>query len=565
MKRGKLAISLFTIVLIMVAVSFGRYEMGKHHFPFSVKVAMDGHEVEIPCMKMSDGYTVFLPAYGKQADVTILSNPVYDVRIGDQLLTTGLDCSQFPEGSALPLLYDSEEGIQESTVTFLRSANVGTIYIDVPSGSMSYIHEAKGNEERGEIQVYSADGKLWYMGHLDSIRGRGNATWEYRKKPYSLTLSDSGDLLGMGAAKEWILLANATDPTHLRNKIAYDLAEEVGLPYSPECKWVDLYLNGNYAGLYLLTERNEIHPQRIAADSDGFLVSMELEYLLLEKNHPYICTSRGTVLRIHHSDLSQEELRGIWESAENAIFSEDGIDLETGLAWTDLIDVDSWARKYLLEELMGNYDAGSVSQYFYYEKASGKIYAGPVWDMDNSMGNSQWTSAVNAILAGREHLWSDADVSLYDALLKKAAFRERAAELYRENYRPALLHLCETGLEQYAAEIREPEEMNRKRWSGKSPEADIAELRTYLKSRMSFLEAFWENRDNFVTVHAWKPYTIWGCWAISPGEKVDWLDAEEGYVWIDLETGEPFDMESPVYKDIILRKEQVAETEGRLP
>ena len=112
---------------------------------------------------------------------------------------------------------------------------------------------------------------------MEAIRGRGNATWLWEKKPYSLTLSKSADLLGMGAAKEWILLTNAPDPTHLRNKIAYDLAAEVGLLYSPESNWVDLYLNGEYTGLYLLTERNEIHPQRIPAGNGTFLVSMELE------------------------------------------------------------------------------------------------------------------------------------------------------------------------------------------------------------------------------------------------------------------------------------------------
>ncbi len=561
MKQRKLVVYIFTFLLILVAAVVGKSELGNQNFPFAVKIEMDGHEKEISCVDMWGEYYVFLPSYAEQAQVTIRANSVYDIYIGDQLLTDGLDCSQFPTDSKLDLFYYTTDGEPDGTVTFLRSANVGTVYIDVPSGGMEYIHEKKGNEEGGHIQVYAADGRLWHKGNLESLRGRGNFTWIWDKKPYNITLRNSADLLGMGAGEEWILLANAPDPSHLRNKIAYDLAAETGLPYSPECRWVDLYLNGEYTGLYLLTERNEIHPQRIAAGTESFLVSMELEYRLLEQNYPYIRTSRGTVLRIHQSGLSQQSMEQIWESAENAISAEDGIDPLTGKAWTELIDVDSWAGKYLLEEIMGNYDAGSVSQYFYYDEATGKIYAGPVWDMDNSMGFSDWAGAPNAILAGREHLWSDEDFSLYYALLEKEAFRERVVELFRDVYQPAVNRLCQTGLDAYVLQISEADKMNRNRWPDIAKETDPEEIRSYLKSRTSFLEAFLPNREDYVTVHAWMDGNIWFCWALLPGEAVTNLDEAEEFVWYDLETGECVDFGAPVYENRILHRKNPAEIE----
>lgn len=554
MKRGKLIIYAFTLILILGVVVVGKGDWLNYNFPFTIVVTADGQTQEITCFKKWGEYYVTLPAYAQQAEVTICTNPRYEIRIGDQLLTDGMQVGQFPLGERLDLFYDSADAEPDNTITFLRSANVGSVYIDVHSGSMEYIHQKKGNKEGGSIQVYDADGRLWHSGKLESIRGRGNATWLWEKKPYSLTLSGPADLLGMGAAEEWILLANAPDPSHLRNKIAYDLAAEVGLPYSPECNWVDLYLNEEYAGLYLLTERNEIHPQRILAGSGNFLVSMELEVRLKEQNYPYIRTNRGTVLRIHQSDLTDQAITQIWESAENAIFAEDGIDHLTGKSWTELIDVDSWAKKYLLEEIMGNYDAASVSQYFYYDASSGKIYAGPVWDMDNTIGNSSWTGAYNEILAGREHLWSDEDAPLYYALLEKEDFLNRVNELFRNVFQPAVNRLCTQKLDSYVQMISESAKMNQERWPDISEEMDVEKIRGYLVSRMSFLESYLENREDYLMVHVWIPDNILFCRAVLPGELMENMGDSEEYAWFDMETGARFDFETPVYQNMILQK-----------
>lgn len=565
MKRGKLAVLVFTILFALAAAVVGRSELGNRNFPFSVMVVMNEEEREIPCCDMWGEYYVFLPSYAQQADVRIRANPVHDIYIGDQLLTEGTSCSQFPMNTSLDLFYYTADGEPDARVTFLHSENVGTVYIDVRSGGMEYVHEKKGNETGGYIQVYDADGTLWHQGTLESIRGRGNATWLWDKKPYNLTLGTPAGLLGMDAAQEWILLANAPDPSQLRNKLAYDLAAEAGLSYSPKCKWVDLYLNGEYRGLYLLTERNEIHPERIAVSDHSFLVSMELEYRLKEQNYPYIQTSRGTTLRIHQSGLAEQTVQQVWESAENAIFAEDGIDPLTGKSWTELIDVDSWAKKYLLEEVLGNYDAASVSQYFYYDEADGKLYAGPVWDMDNSMGISYWTNETNIILAGRKHLWSEEDSGHYHALLQKEAFLERVRELYRQNYQPALRRLCETGLDGYVQQISAAEEMNRKLWAGESLEVASEQIREYLKARMSFLEAYLENPEDYVHVYGWIPGNIWFCWAIRPGQTVDKLSEGGGYAWYNLETGAYYKPGTPIYENVTFQKRLVEDTERGTP
>ena len=561
MKRGKLAVCVLTILLMIGAAVVGKYDMRNYHFPFTVCITADGQTQEISCHQKWGEYYVFLPAYAQQAEVTVRTNPGYEMRIGNRVLTDGTDCSQFPLGQRLDLFYDTADHEPDNAVTFLQAEHVGTVFIDVHSGSMDYIHREKGNREGGSIRVYDGDGRLWHTGDLESVRGRGNATWLWEKKPYSLTLDSPADLLGMGEAEEWILLSNAPDPSHLRNKIAYDLAAEVGLAYSPECQWVDLYLNGEYAGLYLLTERNEIHPQRISVGAENFLVSMELEERLQKQKYPYIKTERGTVLRIHQSDLLHSSIRQIWESAENAIFAEDGKDPVTEKAWTELIDLDSWAKKYLLEEILGNYDAGSVSQYFYYDKASGKIQAGPVWDMDTSMGGDFWIGRPNEILAGREHLWTAEDSPLFHALLQKEVFRERIAELFREVYQPAVDRLCREKLDDYAMQTAASAQMNRERWPDISPKPNPEEIRSYLTDRMAFLETYLGNPEAYVTVHAWIPGNIWFCWALLPGECLEKPDDDQQYLWYDLATDMPFDFDTPVFRNTTIQKRLLIQTD----
>ena len=209
---------------------------------------------------------------------------------------------------------------------------------------------------------------------------------------------------------------------------------------------------------------------------------------------------------------------------------------------------------------MGNYDAASVSQYFYYDDDTGKIFAGPVWDMDNSLGYDQWTSASNAILAGREHLWSDEDAPLFYALLEKEDFLKRVVELYGDIYRPALNKLCRTGLKTYMTHLSVAQKMNWTRWPELAWETDPETIISYIKSRMAFMDAYLPNKSDYITVHAWKPYYIWSCWAILPGETVEPLPEEEGY-WYDMETGERFEFGTPIYENIILRQMSMEEAE----
>ena len=411
------------------------------------------------------------------------------------------------------------------------------------------------------MRLYTPEGEILWAGEVDALNGRGN-DWLIGKKSYSLQLSAGTDLLGMGQAEKWILQANAFDMSHLRNKMVYDFAGAGGLAYSPQSEWVDLYLNGEYAGLYLLCERNELQEQRIWPEGDEkYLVSMDVQWRLEENARPFVTTDSGYAFRIHSSQIDDNRLRQRLQSVENAISAEDGRDPLTGKHWTELIDLDSWARKYLVEEIFGNGDGGAISQYFYAGSADGLLYAGPVWDFDVSMGNflSPDVTDPRSIFAGRPRVRSNISLSWFYELYRQEAFYDRVTELYREEYLPLLETFLSVQLDEYVWKIAQSASVNQLRWSGSDASQvtaaeDAENIRAFLEQRIVFLNQLWLEQETFCRVlvdtndgHGTT------CFAVRPGERISYLPevepSPEILGWYVAGTGKPFDPEQPIWED----------------
>lgn len=559
MRSKKTIVYILTVVFLAIALFVGYIEVEWKSFPFSVVLSTDDGREQIQCWKkVPDTFYVFLPGYADLSQARLKTNRFHEVYVNGELLQNGMTCEDFSLNVPLDMAYTNGGEVYHQTLIFTQSANVATMYIDVSSGSMDYIHEKKGNEETGVMRLYTADGALQYRGELESIRGRGNATWEDEKKPYSLQLSQEADLLGLGTASKWILLSNSGDSSHLRNRISFDLAEAVNLPYTPQCTWTDVYLNGEYAGLYVLCESNEVHPQRVDIDpNSSFLVSIEPEWRLQMQGYTYIVSDSEVALRIHQSAMQADTVRQIWQSAENAILAEDGIDPVTGKRWDELIDVDSWVRKYLIEEIFANEDSCVASEFFFYEAADGKIYAGPIWDMDVilSAGSLQCMSP-SAILAGRPHLWSETDSPLFYALLQKREFHDKMVVLYRQEFYPLLTQLIDSGLEQYAQQTAQAAAVNQMRWPAGDAGDAVDAMRTFLVERMRFLDDYWIHQESYYLVQV-QYGGIWA-FAVRPGEILDYLPDFEGEQWYMADTNQLFDKTVPVTQDIRIYTKQIS-------
>lgn len=547
MKAQKNVVSLMTVLFALIIGTLLIPSQDSSPVPLSFLVRTSAGEEEIFCWEKEEGRCyVFLPGYAELDELVLQAQQ--PICLDGMTLDAGGSCGDIKLGWE----YDLSGVPGMSTLVFLRSSVLPTMYIDTASGNMDYIHQKKGNEEGGTVRLYRSDGTMDYNGNFVSVKMRGNNTKYSDKKPYSLKLTAEGDLLDMGAAQKWILLSNSFDATHLRNKTCFDFAREFGLPYTPDNRWVDLYLNGEYAGLYLLSERNEIHPQRTdIGPEDSFLVSMEMEYRLKEADLPHVLTQLGVALYIRDSDIPANGLLEKFQSLEDAIRYPDHLDPKTGKHWSELMDLDSWARKYLLEEVFGNMDGGQVSQYFFLDgrDPQGRIYAGPAWDYDMTLANPVIYGYTTPNMMYLDTLSSFFGSAWYSMLWEDPQFASYTTELYEKECLPLINQFIQERMEEYSQEIRESAKMDQIRWNTLSASEETEKVIGFLKSRTEFLADFWQNKDGYIRVYAATPNRN-VTFALKPGDRIPEIEPFEGYSWYEMDRETPFDITQPVYETV---------------
>jgi hypothetical protein len=204
------------------------------------------------------------------------------------------------------------------------------------------------------------------------------------KKPYRLNLNEATELLGMPAARNWALLANYADKTLLRNALAFCISETLGMEWTPRSRHVELTLNGQYDGVYQLTEHVEVGPSKAnigpeTASSNGFFIELDGMYLQEElwfissMGLPYVFKSDPTPDQM----LAAENFVNDVEARLNADFA----------SFSERVNVESFANFYLVNELLKNNDAFFFSSTYLFRRQDEKLRFGPVWDFDIAAGN----------------------------------------------------------------------------------------------------------------------------------------------------------------------------------
>ena len=279
-----------------------------------------------------------------------------------------------------------------------------------------------------------------YTGTI-GIRGRGNSTWTYSKKPYRVKLDSKASILGLPAERDWALLANAIDESQLRTYAAMTASEMTDLPYTPAVRHVEVVLNGQYNGIYVLTEHQEIGPDRVDitemedTDNSGVEVTggyrLEIDFRLEENNEPGFRTSRNVPLVIKDPDPATPEqknyIRGFVNSFEAALFGPNFTDPVNG--YRKYLDVESFIDHYLVQELTRNQDVYAASTFFTKERGDDLLRSGPVWDFDRSMGTTAQMAGVDM---GPEGFRARVRGTWPPRLFQDPAFVEQVAERWWE-------------------------------------------------------------------------------------------------------------------------------------
>lgn len=334
---------------------------------------------------------------------------------------------------------DGDKGTDGSTTTYYAifapdPLDMPMIFIDTETGE-----DVTSKEEYigGTISVANcANG--YVLNELEmEIRGRGNYSWSLDKKSYRIKLSEQQQLLGIGDGrnKNWVLLANHCDQSLLRNYIAHTFAGKMsGIDYAPECINVEVYVNGNYNGVYLLCEPITINKNRVNISEEvengtdiGYLVQLS-EY---SESPKFRLEGREYEIK---NDLSsdpntakaqEQYIRSFMQHCWSAVASGDQAQIES------CIDLDSVIDTYIVEEVVKNIDVGWDSFYFY-KDAGGKLFFGPIWDFDLAMGNAnEGTETYSELLCAQNNM--DQSNPWYAKLMQYDWFRAKVAERWKSD------------------------------------------------------------------------------------------------------------------------------------
>ncbi|KAA6322453.1 hypothetical protein EZS27_028004, partial [termite gut metagenome] len=202
------------------------------------------------------------------------------VLVGDVEQVSGTTSNDFKQPIIYTVIDDDDNTTRDYTVTLVspQLSGLPIVIIDTKGGAGVY---DKVNYVESTFSLFDTANPDNNVKPLEKtgIRGRGNSTWNYSKKPYRLKFDKKTSLFGLGAAKSWVLLANYQDPTFITNTVALELGRRIGLACTNHTNHVELFLNKKYQGSYVLTEQVQVNEYRVnISEKEGFLVELDDYY-----------------------------------------------------------------------------------------------------------------------------------------------------------------------------------------------------------------------------------------------------------------------------------------------
>lgn len=211
------------------------------------------------------------------------------------------------------------------------------------------------------------------------IKGRGNTTWSYPKKPYRLKLTQKAGLCGFAPAKNYVLLANYLDPTLMLNAVAFKAAELLGMPFTNHVIPVDVVLNGKYKGSYMLTEQIEVKANRIDLDEDKCVV-WELD-TYFDEDPKFVSEAFKLPVMLKDPDMSEEQF-AYWKNDFNQFLKQFAEEPLQSNPYIEQIDIESVVKYLIVYGLTLNKELNHPKSVYLHKEEGGKYVMGPVWDFD---------------------------------------------------------------------------------------------------------------------------------------------------------------------------------------
>ena len=524
----------------------------------SVAATVDGHQITLT---EKDGVKyLFLPASADmtQLSLTFATEPasrkvMLSGNEGMTYLSDAVDVTAVADVDAdgyREITASVGKGKQTLTFRVMQASAIPTMYLtsrDATNEGISYVDADKNHVVKdAQMELIAVNGTSIYNGGLTQLKARGNSTFtNAEKKSYQIKLNTASDLLGnKEQVKTWVLLASYFDATQMHDKMVKDLAAKLGLAYTASCDWVNLYYDGEYRGVYLLSEKNSVGAASVAitdmeeaykAQNPSYGDNMstglsqnaygqQYQYTkdltepenitggyLIELNYDKwdeasgFKTRQGVAFNVKSPEwcgnAAMKYISEYYQAFEDAVYATDdtgaytGYNTVTGRYFYDYVDMDSLVKVFLLQELALNCD-GFISSVYFYKDADGKMFAGPIWDQDMTFGTG-WSKTNAADIEDYHYLAK--------ALIQIPAFKTAVVEYYSSTFAPAVrewLGNNGTIAHQYNL-LKDSAAMNYKLWDfirvgdpqadghiwqGASYESVVADMTSWIDARLSVMD-----------------------------------------------------------------------------
>ncbi|MCI6586152.1 MAG: phosphodiester glycosidase family protein [Oscillibacter sp.] len=524
----------------------------------SVAATVDGHQITLT---EKDGVKyLFLPASADmtQLSLTFATEPasrkvMLSGNEGMTYLSDAVDVTAVADVDAdgyREITASVGKGKQALTFRVMQASAIPTMYLtsrDATNEGISYVDADKNHVVKdAQMELIAVNGTSIYNGGLTQLKARGNSTFtNAEKKSYQIKLNTASDLLGnKEQVKTWVLLANYFDATQMHDKMVKDLAAKLGLAYTASCDWVNLYYDGEYRGVYLLSEKNSVGAASVAitdmeeaykAQNPSYGDNMstglsqndygqQYQYTkdltepenitggyLIELNYDKwdeasgFKTRQGVAFNVKSPEwcgnAAMKYISEYYQAFEDAVYATDdtgaytGYNASTGKYFYDYVDMVSLVKVFLLQELALNCD-GFISSVYFYKDADGIMYAGPIWDQDMTFGTG-WSKTNAADIEDYHYLAK--------ALIQIPAFKTAVVEYYSSTFAPAVrewLGNNGTIAHQYNL-LKDSAAMNYKLWDfirvgdpqadghiwqGASYESVVADMTSWIDARLSVMD-----------------------------------------------------------------------------
>ncbi len=417
------------------------------------------------------------------------------------LLSCAWSCGLYANNTITHTIYTGD------SITYTYSKTIPVLFINTqnnaPIISKDEYTDATAYLETFDLEGYEGLGTADIPLALE-IKGRGNSSWNnYDKKPYRLKFKEKQSIMGMTPNKHFALIAHVGGYTqYLTEAAGLELGKWIGLAWTPNMKPLELVMNGEYLGMYFLTEHVRIDKNRvnIVEQDDNATDSTEITGGWLVEIDNYIDPAQiiftegnGEKMKITYKSpeilsIAQEiYLRSQFEEMDSLIYS---ADKTSTLLWDKYINLEYLVRYYIIQEILDNADAFHGSTYLHKDRGDDKKWIfGPLWDM----GYSFWRTEKNFLYINPHY----ASIRWIGEIAKFPLFQEKVREVWRSFYNTKYEEIY-AFIDEFAAQCIEADEADAQRWPQYNKGGALSKgssLKSLLRKNVKWLNEQWNDNS----------------------------------------------------------------------